>query len=119
MNIKPDFYFVSTEYVPHIGPLECYVENVLKIGEISYLNITLIPGLYGGNKKINSVVLGPRYVGDTLVDTERWPVYVNVFLSDRNNHENNNIRTLSDLKIIAWAEIHKTKDDSLKALKQF
>jgi len=116
MKIKPDFYLVSTEYIPPIGPLECYIENVLMIDEISYLKITLIPGLYGEKEEINTVIIGPRYVGDTLVCSQRWPSYVNVFLSNKNNLGGIDIKAISDLKIIAWAEIHKTKTDSLKAL---
>lgn len=116
MKKEPDFYLVSTEYIPPIGPLECYIENVLNIDGISYLKIILNPGLYGGNEEINKVILGPRYEGDTLIYSKKWPIYVNIFLVNKNNLDNFDIKTLNDLKIIAWAEAHKTKRDSVKAL---
>lgn len=118
MKIKPDFYLVSTEYIPHIGPLECYIEeDKLRIGNIGYLKVTLIPGLYGEKEEISNIILGPRYLGDTLINSPIWPVHVNVFLSNSNNFGDNDIISLRDLKIIAWAEIYKARSDALEALK--
>lgn len=116
MEIKPDFYLVSSEYIPHIGPVECYVRSALEVDEINYLVVDLIPGLYGDNEERNTVIIGPRYIGDNLMCSERWPVYINVFIPKSNNFKDIHINALSDLTIIAWAEIHKTKNDSLKAL---
>jgi hypothetical protein len=74
----------------------------------------LIGQKYGlGEKDVESVVLGPRFAGESLEHIDAWPFFVRVWRALIAIDERGELNR-DEVEMIAWAELYKTLEDAIR-----
>jgi hypothetical protein len=77
----------------------------------------LIGQAYGMlSKDIFQLVFASRHQGYSLFPIKKWPAYVHVALTMKDNFNSFDIINDSDIKLIAWAELYNNKSDAIAGI---
>ena len=120
---KPDFYLYTDEGY-HLDDVvrSCYMRARLFADRPDgYMLCDVNPPLNGKNyeiknRDINQIIIGNKSKGMTLFPVSGWPFPIYVLASQVDNIAFQEIIDSSNSKLIAWAEIYKTRQDAQAAL---
>ena len=123
LNFKPDFYLASIEYDDLRDPRECWFIKRLKFNnDLQAMMLRISPSIqYSYNlnevQEINTIVIRPRHVVETLFPVSEWPlfVFINKLLVDL-KRINDEIHS-DECACIFWGEIYQTKQKANEAMK--
>ncbi|MFO0761712.1 MAG: hypothetical protein U0359_35040 [Byssovorax sp.] len=120
---EADFYLIFSEGQPAEIPRACVrIKRVDGRATDGYLVVRIDPPLDGqrhrmGEHALDLVVLATRHKGTSLFPISKWPisVYVAKILE---NAQNKNQLGKTDLEIIGWADLYKTREDAMAELRR-
>ncbi len=120
---NPDFYLYTNEGY-HLDDVvrNCYMRARLFADRPDgYMLCDIDPPLYGkhydlNNRIINQIIIGNKSKGMTLFPISGWPFSIYVLAPQVDNIAFQEIINSSNSKLIAWAEIYKTRQDAQSAL---
>lgn len=123
MDRKADFYLISTDCDPPLGPIACFVERRLpaRNRKEDFLLAKVEPSINWVPKAGENewVVFAVRFVGQTLFPLCEWPTYVYVCRLINTDAENIEIVSDKELKIVLWGEIYKTEEQAIAAIDKY
>jgi hypothetical protein len=119
---QPQFYLISGETEPAIGPRACYLKRWLSTpeGYAIYLLVRIDPHLHWdtsiGMIDTDELILQNRHPGQ-LYPVAHWPGWVNVAQIINNDIKHTGVARLEDLRHILIGELWPTAQEAKKSLR--
>jgi len=120
---KPDFYIASSEGYDMQEPREAwFIERVKTQYHDDWMWVAINPPIIGqkyglGGKDIDTVMILPRHKGMSLFPPNEWPLCVYVVRLLVSPWALDDMVPEGSYECIAWAELYKTRDDAIEAMK--
>jgi hypothetical protein len=118
---QPSFYLVSGERSDPVYPTACWpIRRLSDHIRDDYMAVRINPEIPGqkyglGFRDIDYLLLSTRLAGTTLYPITEWPCHVYVIRVVNENILTNSEFGKSDVEVIGWGTIHKTKEEASKA----
>lgn len=117
-----EFYLISTELRTPYEPRACRILKRLRStirDDLAHVTIDppISKEIYNTKDDITELILGSRLEGSTLFPISEWPT--SVYICRLKNHAISPFPEIIDaanLVIMDWGEIHRLREDAIKAL---
>ncbi len=118
----PTFFLASKEYPNLIEPRACFEDKKLhgRTGA-EFMLVRVEPGIedvrpFPTGRVLRRVVLGSRFVEDTLYPVSRWPLHVYVYKLKREDAHLQADTWFQGATLIAWAAVYRTMEAARSAV---
>ncbi len=117
---ETDFYMVSADTEPLMGPRACRIEERLLAERDDWLLLVRVePPLPTGRTSEAEWLLASRWKGETLVPMSSWPIGVLVCPLPSPEVKGSGRVSRKDLTIDYWAELYPSRQEAEESLEPY